>query len=801
MSLSAKIRQQLISSFHAELSEHVQTMTDGLLALEQLQLNGEQRRSRLEEVFRAAHSLKGAARAVGVTAVEHLAHALENLLAEMQQETVQLAPELFTACYHGLDAIQAIQASYESGHTTPPALALEALAELESLCVHSSTPDSRAPKPVHDSLDLEDGVPDGEGICAESAQEWPAPESSVTRTSPAVVGATPDTPPIGRSHAGDETIRVSVQKLDALMAQLSELIATKIRSEQRLMEVRQAYDFIAQVQKDWLSARGSYSRLARQNRTTPADDAGTHGVTSSSELTRDLSHLLEYVSASQDRLREMSALVGTLAREYGNDTMHSALVIDALEREVKRVRMLPLSTITGAFGRMVRDLAQGAGKEAVLQVVGGEVELDKRVLEQIKDPLIHILRNAVDHGIELPDERARLHKPRSGTIVLASEQLGKNVVITVSDDGAGLDLDSIRQAAAHRLGLDVTASSPTELAELVFSPGFSTHPIITDVSGRGLGLDVVRRNVEALSGMVRVDWQPGGGASFRLTLPLALTSSRALLIRAAGQLFAIPFSAIESIVMIDEAQVSALGGHDALRVNDRPIPLVRLDSVLELPHAPAAKDPFIAGMPVVILAVSERRFAIVVDDLVGEQEMVIKDLGRQLLRVGGVAGATVTGSGEVTLVLNAAELIKLAQRTATRAAPETTDETSRARPRPRILVVDDSITTRTLEKNILEAAGYAVQLAVDGREALNVVDEGDVPDLVISDISMPHLDGFGLTARLKGDARTSNVPVILVTSLDSTQDKTRGIEAGADAYILKGGFDQNKLLETIEQLI
>ena len=802
MSLSAKIREQLISSFRAELTEHVQTMTNGLLALEQHQVAGEQRRATLEDVFRAAHSLKGAARAVGVTAVEHLAHGLEDLLAAMQQDAVELTPELFTACYRALDAIQAIQVTAESGQTTPPAQALQALADLESFRFQSKAQDSAGLKPETKSL-VSSIVEEESSFAALSPHVKPTPAQaaeSLSEASPAVgAESIAEIPLAVPSHAGDETIRVSVHKLDALMAQLSELLVTKIRAEQRLMEVRRAYEFTAQWQKDWLLARSSYSRLARQHQAVAADNGAS--TTASSENSRDMSRLLEYVSASQDRLREMSALVGTLSREYDNDTMHMSLVIDALEQEVKRVRMLPLSTITATFGRMVRDLAQAAGKEAVLQIAGGEVELDKRVLEQIKDPLIHILRNAIDHGIEAPDQRASAGKPRSGTVTLMAEQLGKNVIITVSDDGAGLDLDSIRRAAAHRLGLNAEGLSTTELAELIFNPGFSTSPMITDVSGRGLGLNVVRRNVEALSGRVRVDWRPGGGTTFQLTLPLALTSSRGLLVRVSNELFAIPFNAIENIVMVDRAEILPLGGHDALRIEDRAIPLVRLDSVLELPRATTSRDRDGAEMPVVILAAAERRAAFVVDDLVGEQEMVIKGLGRPIVRVGGVAGATVMGSGEVTLVLNAADLIKLAQRTERRPVLESAPESLPDRPRSRILIVDDSITTRTLEKNILEAAGYAVQIAIDGQEALEAIEAGDVPELVISDISMPRLDGFGLTERLKSNVRTANVPVILVTSLDSTQDKTRGIEVGADAYILKGGFDQNKLLETIEQLI
>jgi two-component system chemotaxis sensor kinase CheA len=813
MSLSAKIREQLISGFRIELAEHIQTMNDGLLALEQNRVAGEQRRTTLEDVFRAAHSLKGAARAIGVTAVEQLAHALEDALAAMQKDAIELTPSLFTACYRACDAIQAVQASYEAGETTPPTQALQALADLDAFRPRSKTPllakveDAVRASPVV-APEVSVSVPDA------PVQAEPSPPVASPADIP-LPGAV-----AGPALNGDETIRVSVSKLDALMAQLSELLVTKIRAEQRMAQMRQVQEFMAQWQKDWFAIRGSYSRLARQVRElttlvpvdmqiTPSqkhssgDKAGQtkRALLGDGRTEKELSRLLNYVDASQERLREMNALINALSREYDNDTLHTSLVIDTLEQEVKRVRMLPLVTITAAFGRMVRDLAQAAGKEAVLEIVGGEVELDKRVLEQIKDPLIHLLRNAIDHGIETQDKRRAAGKPRIGMITLKAEQLGKDVIVSVSDDGAGLDMEAIRRVAARRgSASEVQALSEAELAELIFNSGFSTSPIITDVSGRGVGLDVVRRNVEALNGRISINWKPGFGSTFALILPLTLTSSRGLLVRVSDQSFAIPLSAIERILNLDLEEITPLGGHDTVRYDGRPLTLVRLNDVLALPRVAEGNG----HLPVVILAAAERRMAFAVDGLAGEQEVVIKGLGQQLTRVGGIAGATVMGNGEVTLILNAADLIKLAMRGERRPVVETRSAMAapdRRRAKTRILVVDDSVTTRTLEKNILEAAGYAVQIATDGQEALRAIAVGGVPDLVISDIFMPRVDGFALTRRIKEDAHTAKVPVILVTSLDSVEDKSRGIEAGADAYIVKSRFDQNNLLETIQQLI
>jgi two-component system chemotaxis sensor kinase CheA len=854
MSLAAKVREQLINSFRVELAEHVQTMNDGLLALEQGTVDDDLRQSTLEEVFRAAHSLKGAARAMGVTMVEQLAHALESVLDDIQQDTIKLTTDLFTACYQAIDAIQAVQTSYEAGDITPPTQTLQALSELEQIR-------SR----FKDAEDIETGAVtersrDVDTRNTASSKATPPDESAtaVTREEVTHTNTKEEGPSSSDEHlqaqrnttsnavptnsSGDETIRVSVSKLDVLMAQLSELLITKIRAEQRLSQVNQLREFMTQWQREWLAARSAYSRLARQDangafghrRLVPIEgsppieetnDEGRTKLQESPELTvgaqpptsgpdgktkKDISNLIYYVGTSQDRLREVNTLINDLAQEYANDTMHMSVVIDELEQEIKRARMLPLTTITGTFGRMVRDLAHESNKEAVLQIVGGDTELDKRVLEQIKDPLMHLLRNAVDHGIEPPEQRKAASKPPTGTISLTAEQLGKDVIICVSDDGQGLDLEAIRQAAARRGVVDAQALSEEDLKEAIFNVGVSTSPIITDISGRGIGMDVVRRNVEKLHGRIDVDSRPNEGATFTLTLPLTLTSSRGLLIQIANELFAIPHSAIERIMYVKSEQIFPLEGRDTILHKGRPLTLVRLNDVLGLPRMDgAAALPFTMDgqqnrVPVVILAAAERRMAFAVDELAGEQEVVIKGLGKQLSRVGGITGATVMGSGEVVLILNVADLIKLGLKSEGRSVLANLTESTPIRRTPiqrHILIVDDSITTRTLEKNILEAAGYTVQLATDGQEALNAITAGGVPDLIVSDIVMPRLDGFGLTQHLKEDPRTANVPVILVTSLDSSDDKTRGIEVGADAYITKSSFDQNNLLETIEQLI
>lgn len=765
MSISAKIREQLLSSFRAELAEHIQAITDGLLALEQERIGGEARQTTLENIFRAAHSLKGAARTVGATAIEQLAHGLENVLDGLQRETTLPCPELFTACYSALDAIQAVQSAYEAGETTPPPQTLQALNQLQPFYTQAAS--SKADRsPARD-------------LSPPQVQEE-QPETSVEDVQQAV----------RRAEIAD-TIRVDVEKLDTLMAEFSELLVTKIRAEQRLVDLRQLHEFLTQWQKEWLAVRSAYKRQLREL----SHDSGNG-------MGKDLARLLDYLDTSQEHLRTAGGRMTDLIREYADDLVHMSLVVDELGEEIKRVRLLPLNTITAPFGRMVRDLAREAGKEAVLEVVGGEMELDKQILEQIKDPLIHLLRNAVDHGIEPPEQRQAAGKPRTGTITLTAEQLGADVVLSVSDDGAGLDMEAIRHIVATRQGVDEQSLSEAELVEAIFNVGITTKPIITDISGRGVGLSVVRRNIEALHGQTYVDWNPGEGSVFTLIVPLRLTGTRGLLVGVSEQLFILPLNNVEYVLKVRPEDIIPLEGQDALRYRGRPVPLVRLDDVLELPRTSLEEGE--SSRPVVIATAAERRIALAVDELAGEQEVVIKGLGKQMSRIGGISGATVMGSGEVILILNVADLIKLAFRRGRQPVFKPAGEyvsQAELRTRQRILIVDDSITTRTLEKNILEAVGYNVHVATNGREALNIIEAEGVPDLIVSDVAMPYMNGFELTRHVKEEPETAHVPVILVTSLDSPSDKAQGIEVGADAYIVKSRFDQSNLLETIEQLI
>jgi len=474
--------------------------------------------------------------------------------------------------------------------------------------------------------------------------------------------------------------------------------------------------------------------------------------------------------------------------------------------------MLPVSTTFDTFPRMVRDMTRELSKEVKLTIEGGETEVDKQVLEQLRSPLTHMVRNCVDHGMELPDAREAAGKPREGKVVLRAFQRAADLVLEVVDDGAGIDVGRVKSKAIEK-GL-ITAENADGMSErealwLIFRSGFSTKQEVTDLSGRGVGMDVVREHIERLHGMIDVESTLGEGSKFTLSVPLSVATTRCLLVKAGEQTFGIPITNVERIVRLSAEDIGHTEGHEAIRIDERPMALLRLGDVLGVPTEPFEA----ANQPAIILGSADRRAAFLVDGLLGAQEIATKTLPKPLIRVRHIAAATIVGTGEVVPILNVLDLLRANGKAAGRRsrvaapAPESSDlrpptSAKQAKPADKqsILVVDDSVTIRTFEKALLEAAGYDVTAASDGLEAWQLVQK-QAPDLIVSDVEMPNMTGFELTEKVRGDQRLKGMPLILVTTLSSDEDRKRGIDAGADAYVIKGSSEQDHLLETVRRLI
>ncbi len=435
-----------------------------------------------------------------------------------------------------------------------------------------------------------------------------------------------------------------------------------------------------------------------------------------------------------------------------------------------------------------------------IEIKGGETELDKAIIDELRDPLLHILRNAVDHGIESPADRVKRNKPRVGTIFLNAYQQGQQVVIEVSDDGGGIDIEVVRKEAVKRNLIteeNVWGLSEDQIYQFLFVPGFSTKSEVTEISGRGVGLDVVREKMLKLKGIVEVRSIWGKGAKFIMKVPLTLGITESLFAACGSETFALPVENVVETIRINPEEIRSVEGKEAITVRNQIMPLLRLNDIFGLPQRGILEKKF---FPVVVVQSVEKRIAILVDQLIGRQEIVRKNLGEPLKNIRGVSGATILGDGRVILILDIPQIIDSSEGGIIKRPEIKGKPPAQAKKRKTILLAEDALTTAMLEKNILESSGFSVVIARDGQEALEKSQQEKF-DLVITDILMPKMYGFELTGRLKKDNLYKDVPIIIVTTRESDTDKRRGLEAGADAYILKSEFTSEGLLETIERLL
>ena len=476
-------------------------------------------------------------------------------------------------------------------------------------------------------------------------------------------------------------------------------------------------------------------------------------------------------------------------------------LVDETQQLVMDIRMLPVSLLFHPFSRSVRDLARDHHKPVELVIEGEETRIDKRAIEELSDPLLHLLRNAIDHGMESPEDRKTAQKPETGKIILRAFQDIDKVIIEVIDDGPGIDRAQIQKKAVEKGFLSEEESKhllDAEVFDLLFLPGFSTAEMVTELSGRGIGMDVVKNNVEKLNGSVEISSTPGQGTRIKIALPLTLATTRAFLVRCSNHILAIPvFSAVQAL-RLDPETIQTVKGREAVYWQGEIIPCARLDATLSFSHIQPQKPE--AKLSLLLLQHGGKKIAFQADEILGVEEIVMRNLGTHLRRLPAFSGSSVLGTGEIALIIDVSRLFTAAQIKAGNIFLDRDTVQSTSDSRKRILLVEDQMTTRLLEKSILEAAGFFVEVAEDGTAALKKLESAPF-DLVITDVQMPRMDGFTLTARLKKDDRFSNIPVIVVTSLEGEEDRRQGLEAGADAFLLKKSFNQESLIQTIGTLI
>lgn len=728
--------------FRIDAESQTHALTAGLLALEQDPRRAEQ----LEACMRAAHSLKGAARIVEIQPGVTVAHAMEDVFVAAQNGRVLLGRAQIDLLLQGVDLLSAIAASpdLESGSRDP-----EWQAEADRI----------ATALIH----------------AAAVSTVEVPLSTVT---PAPVPAAIEDDAHERREPADRALRVSAENLNRLL----DLAGESLVESRWLRPFGQSLLRLKRLQRE--AARAIDTLQAA----LPVQLLDERARTALSEAQQRILECRQHLS---ERLSELEA------SDHQATTLAHRLYDQAL-----MVRMRPFADGATPFPRMVRDLARSLGKQARLEIIGDRTQVDRDILEKLDAPLGHLLRNAVDHGIETPDERIAAGKPAEGVIRLEASHNAGSLQIIISDDGHGIDPERIREAVISR-GLangDMAAKlSDSELLEFLFLPGFTMKDDVTEISGRGVGLDVVQDMIRQVRGLVRITSQPGAGTRFKLELPLTLSVLRALLVEIGGEPYAFPFAHIVRAAKLPKDQVQILEGRQHFSLDGQQVGLVTAHQILGC----GEPDHEAGELCVVLLGSANNLYGLVVDRFLGGRELVVQPLDPRLGKIKDISAAALMEDGTPLLIVDAEDMVRSMEKlSSTDRLAQVRREAGREGEtrRKRVLIVDDSFTVRELQRKLLDHHGYEVDVAVDGVDGWNALRGGHF-DLVVSDIDMPRMDGIELVGRIREDARLKSLPVMVLSYKDREEDRQRGLEAGADYYLTKGSYQSDALLGAVVDLI
>ena len=744
-------------------TDHIEKIEQGLLRLEKQPDDT----SVLNELLRETHSLKGDSRMLGVSDAETLVHQIEEILNQVKNQETVFSGDLCDRLYLGVDAVRKIAREAVTGerhgvstfHVVAQLMGAEE--ETKIVSTNAISPSKEIVSAPGSHPETESTVPPPESLPPSQIQ---APTSSV-------------------SSAEIETVRVDFPKLDALMTQAGELLVTKLRLEHRSDDVSQ----VIKLWEDWSRDIATNRLLLKElePKITP----------------EELKKIAYRDRQERQYLEQLGDLVTKLKNLVLEDNARLDTVTHKLETGIRSLRLLPLSTIFNLFPRMVRDLAKQLGKEIEFIIEGGDIAVDKRILEEIQAPLTHIIRNAIDHGIETPQKRVANNKPRKAKLLLKGSQNNNRIVIEIIDDGQGLDTEKIGLTALKRkvcTESELLNMTPQQIQSLIFAPGFSTRSEVSEISGRGVGLDVVRENVERLKGNVLVESTWGLGCKFQLNFGTSLSTTYIVIVKVNNHSYGIPIDYVEKMILVATDEIFQLEGTPAILWEEKPLSVAWLSDLLKLNQTTKNKYN-LKKIPCVILNIGKEKLGVFADKLLEQQNVILNPLSKLLQKIPHISGANILTSGEICLVINPKEIL---QATASgQGIDSLATVVSQITTKSRVLLVEDSIPIRTQVKRILISAGYDVTVAVDGLEGFNTLQAHKNFDAVVSDVEMPNLSGLEMTVRIRKYAEYDELPIILVTTLATEADKRRGAEVGANAYLTKGDFDQTLLLNTLRRLI
>ena len=742
----------MLDLFRMEAGEQVRVLTDGLLQLER----GAADPVLLEAMMRAAHSIKGAAAIVDRQAVVGLAHAMEDVFVAAQQGRTTVDAGAADTLLDSVDLMQRLAgADDDTGTDAAVQARIDALA---ALLARPAAPPAPALAPP---------------LTPAPATAAPGPAAPAQPQAPAAAPAPADKP-----AAAVEAAPVPASPLAAA-------------SDELLTLASQARVHAGQL-RPWLDAMQRYKR--QQRSVLGALDQLHEAIVAANDP-----RLLELALALRDRMQPLPGFLLRSIRDAENYERQASNVSARLADEVLALRMCRFGDGVHGLPRMVRDLGRSLGKDAQLVIEGSATLVERAVLARMEAPLNQLLRNAIDHGLETPAERVAAGKPATGTIVLSARHRGGMLVMEVRDDGCGVDPERIRQAAARRMATPAIAAelSLGELMEFLFLPGFSLKETPNAISGRGVGMDVVHEAVQRQNGTVRAESAPGTGFRTLITLPLTQSVMRALVVEVAGEAYAMPITRVEHVLRLQRSEARTLSGREYVDLDGVHLGLVAASQVLELDDAAGTRDDTLS---VVVVGAGAERYGLVVDAILGEQSLTVQPLEPVFGKLRDIAAGALLEDGAPVLIIDVPDLLVSIGRLLDQGASLQPARAAEAGTVRRVLVVDDSLTVREMQRKLLAGHGYRVDVALDGIDGWNSLRGADY-DLLITDIDMPRLDGIGLLERVRQDPRLQRLPVMIVSYKDRPEDRARGLEAGADYYLAKGAFHDATLLEAVLDLI
>lgn len=797
--------KRILATFRIEAEENINNISANLGELED-GCSDERKEEILEVIFRAAHSMKGASRAVNLSEIESVCHALEDVMSAIRSGQISLVPEIIELFTDTVDLLNDILNAEDGVIDEDLAERVERITYTLSAAEQGELESKRRTKkkgrtkktkaaPVAPVVEEVAPVVEEKEEPPEPAKLEPEPPKEAPVEKKVAKKPVRKTATKKVKSTASDTIRISTKKLDTLLTQAEEMLNIKLMSRQRTKDLNAVLAKFSTLQQETAIIHESHTFINHYLKSNSGDVLY-------SRLDEEMEKIVAFQEWSTSFMEEIEKDVKEMYGTSKQEDYTSSSLIESLLADVKAVITVPFSVLLDGFPKMVRDIARDLEKKVDFKVEGDSIEIDRRILENLRTPLLHILRNSIDYGVEDVETRVKQGKSEKGNVVFRVEQLEHNKVeITITDDGPGLNREKLKRLYVEGENIpesEVDSVEEADYLNYIFRSGVSTSDIVTDLSGRGLGLAIVQETIEKMEGTIVVETVPGKSTTFRILLPISILTFRGVVIKAGNRHFIAPTSRVESVIRIKTDEIDTIENKPTVLFNGELLSIANLSHILDLPH----KDEVGEYTQLIILETKKKKFALIIDHILGEQEVLVKSFNKQLRRVRNIAGATVLGSGEVVPVLNVNDLYqsRLGNVTVVTNASEEGAAKSSITDK-NILIVEDSITSRTLLKNVLEMRGYNVTTAIDGLDGYTKLREIVHFDCVISDVEMPRMNGFELGAKIRATSGFEKIPFILITSLCKREHKERGIDVGANAYIVKSNFEQNTLFDILDTLL